>query len=115
MFLLAGAALESSERALFAAGFETVVLRAGSLNQESSFEVLDLLYSAGFVILADGNGLGADIKRGAQLGQHERAVFDLSRGTEQASSSELVSRVLTHAHSLRIISSSEKGESHADG
>jgi sulfate adenylyltransferase subunit 1 len=115
MFLLAVAALESAERALFAAGFETVILRAGSLNRESFFEAFELLYSAGFVILADGNRLGADIKRGAQQRQHERTVFDLSGDTEEASSSELVLRVLTHAHSLRIVSSTEKGESNADG
>jgi sulfate adenylyltransferase subunit 1 len=110
IFLLAGTALESAERALFAAGFETVVLRASSLKRESFFEVFDLLYSAGFVILADADGLDANIKQGMQQGKRERTVFDLSGDTEATSNSEVVSRVLTHAHSLRIVSSTEKGE-----
>jgi hypothetical protein len=109
MFLLAGAALESAERALFAAGFETVILRADSLNRESFIEVFELLYSAGFVILADAAGLDADTKHKVQLGDAERRVFDLSGDKEEASGSELVSRVLTHAHSLRSVSSTEKG------
>ena len=38
-FLLSGAAVESAERALFADGFETIVLRADSLNRESLLKV----------------------------------------------------------------------------
>jgi sulfate adenylyltransferase subunit 1 len=110
IFLLASAALESVERALFAAGFETVVVRSGSMKRDSFFDVLDLLNSAGFVILADADGLAADIRHVLQQGKGQRTVFDLSGNTPETSSGDPVSRVLTHAHALRIFSSTEKGK-----
>ncbi|HEX4379559.1 MAG TPA: sulfate adenylyltransferase subunit CysN [Candidatus Acidoferrum sp.] len=108
-FLLAGVTLESVERALFEASFETVVLRADSLHHDSFFKVFDLLYSAGFVILVDARGLEADVLNGVKQGSGERIVFDLSSDAEKFSNVELISKVLTHARSLRLGSSPEKG------
>jgi sulfate adenylyltransferase subunit 1 len=112
IFLLAGAALEPTERALFAADFETVVLRASSLQRESLSEIFDLLYSAGFVILADADadGMDAGMKRVTQQRDVKWTVFDLSDDARGKSTSDLVSKVVTHAQSLRLPSSAEKGE-----
>lgn len=109
-FLLRGAALQSAERALFAAGFETVLIRANSLKPESFVEVIDLLSSAGFVILVDADGLDNDIRRGMEQGSRDRTIFDLSGDRAETSSGELVSKVVTLAQSLRIVSLAEKGE-----
>ncbi len=109
-FLLPGAAIESVERALFAAGFETIVLSTDSVGREASLKVFDLLYVAGFVILADADALDAEV-RSAFLQKHaDRTVFDVSSGAEEGSGNELVLRVLTNAHSLRLGTRAEKGE-----
>ena len=110
LFLLPGLALESAERALFTAGFETIFLRADSVTRESLSQVFDLLYSAGFVILIDAEALDAELKQEVQETYKDRSVFDLSGDEGQASSDEVVSRILTRAHSLRLGPATEKGE-----
>jgi sulfate adenylyltransferase subunit 1 len=108
-FLLGSALLESAERALFAAGFETIVLRASSLDRESFFRVFDLLHAAGFVVLINADELDDEIRH--EVEEHgERIVFDLSGNAERASGSELISKVLTRAHSLRLGAATEKGD-----
>ena len=109
-FLVLSGAIPSVERALFAAGFETIVLRGDSHGHEDIFKAFDLLYSAGFVILADAETLDADVKRALQQTSAERSVFDVSEGAQEISGSELVSRVLTFAQSLRLGTRTEKGE-----
>jgi hypothetical protein len=102
--------IESAERALFAAGFETIVLRADSLNRDSLPKVIDLLYSAGFVILAD-SGISDDELSGDFEGAHnDRTMFDLSEDLDRLSSDELISKILTQAQSLRLGSATEKHE-----
>jgi sulfate adenylyltransferase large subunit len=108
-FLLRDAEIEAVERALFAAGFETIVLRSDLLGRESFFNVLDLLHSAGFVTLAGGEELDADVKRELQKGSRERTVFDLSNDAQAIPSGELLSKVLTHAETLRLGARAEKG------
>jgi hypothetical protein len=71
--------------------------------------VLDLLHSAGFVILAGGEELDADVKRELQKGSRERTVFDLSNDAQAIPSGELLSKVLTHAETLRLGARAEKG------
>ncbi len=110
MFLLPGAAIEAAERALFAEGFETIVLRGDSLRQGHFFYVFDLLYSAGFVILAGAEALDAEVRRELQQERAERTVFDVSSGADEVSSNELISRVLINARSLRLGTHAEKGE-----
>jgi sulfate adenylyltransferase large subunit len=112
-FLLAGAALESAERALFEAGFETIVLRANALDHNSLLHVTDLLHTAGFVIVANAHDLGDAAVNGIKQGNGERTVFDLSSDAEEISVGELVSKVLTLAQSLRLAPSTKKGESDA--
>jgi sulfate adenylyltransferase subunit 1 len=107
--LIPGAEIEAVERALFAAGFETIVLRGDSLGRESYFKVFDILHAAGFVILAGAEELDADVKRELQEGRRERTVFDLSNNAQAIPSGELVSRVLTHAQTLRLGSRVERG------
>ncbi len=91
-------------------GFETIVLRADSLGREAFFKALDLLYSAGFVILAATDALDADVRRELQHLHTERTVFDVASGTEKISDSELISRVLNYASSLRLGAHSENAE-----
>jgi len=108
-FLLRNDLLESAERALFAAGFETIVLRSDALKRESFSHVFDLLHSAGFVVLIDVEDLNIAIQQ--KVEQHgERIVFDLSGNTEQASGGELISKVLAHAESLRLPEATERGD-----
>jgi hypothetical protein len=108
-FLLRRDVLESAERALFAAGFETIVLRASSLDRESFFKVFDLLHSAGFAVLIDADELDGEIRH--EVEEHgERIVFDLSGNAEHASGSELISKVLIRAQSLRLGAATEKGD-----
>jgi hypothetical protein len=108
-FLVPRTEIDAVERALFAAGFETIVLRGDSLGRESFFNVLDLLHAAGFVILASAEELDADVKRELQEGRRERTVFDLSNDAQAIPSGELVSRVLNHAETLRLGARAEKG------
>ena len=110
MFLLPGAEIDVAERALFAEGFETIVLRENSLRHEQFFNVLDLLYSAGFVILTAAETLDSDVRRELRQRYAEREVFDVAGGAENTSSAELISRVLTNAHSLRLRTHAGKGE-----
>ncbi|MBV8514969.1 MAG: hypothetical protein JO260_06685, partial [Acidobacteria bacterium] len=108
-FLLTGDVLDSAERSLFAAGFETIVLRANLLDRESFHKVFDLLYSAGFVVLIAADELNAEILD--ELEEYgDRIVFDLTSNYEQASGGELISRILNRAHSLRLGAAGEKGE-----
>jgi sulfate adenylyltransferase large subunit len=108
-FLVPGVEIEAVERALFAAGFETIVLRGDSLGRESFFKVFDLLDAAGLVILAGAEELDADVRRELQRGHTERTVFDLSDDAGGISSGELISKVLTHAETLRLGARAEKG------
>ncbi|HEY4907223.1 MAG TPA: sulfate adenylyltransferase subunit CysN [Candidatus Acidoferrum sp.] len=110
LFLLPGAEIEAAERALFAAGFETIVLRGDLLRREHFFQVFELLYSAGFVVLAAADAMDTKIRREIQQERAERTVFDVSSGADELSSSELNLRVLTNARSLRLGTHAEKGE-----
>jgi sulfate adenylyltransferase subunit 1 len=110
VFLIPGAAVESAERALFAAGFETVVLRAASLKRESLRNVYDLLYSAGLLVLIDADALGHDVKHLIEQESLERSIFDLSGNATQLSVGEFIPKILAHAQSLRLVSATEKGE-----
>jgi sulfate adenylyltransferase subunit 1 len=108
--LLAGTAIETVERALFVGGFETIALRASSLNRESFRSVFDLLNSAGFLILIDADGLDLEIRRMVEQEHSERSILDLSGSSDQVPSSKLISGILAYAQSLRLASATEKGE-----
>jgi sulfate adenylyltransferase subunit 1 len=108
--LLSGKAVEAAERALFADGFETIVLRGDSLLRESLSNAIDLLHSAGFVILVDAGALDAKLKQQLEDAHKERTLFDLSSDAERLSGDELISKILTQAHSLRLRSVTERGE-----
>jgi hypothetical protein len=108
-FLVPVVEIVAVERALFAAGFETIVLPVDSLARESFVKTLDLLHSAGFVILVGAEELDANVKRELQEGSRERTVFDLSNDTQAIPSGELVAKVLTHAKTLRLGARAEKG------
>jgi bifunctional enzyme CysN/CysC/sulfate adenylyltransferase subunit 1 len=109
-FLVPDGAIAFVERALFAAGFETIVLRGELLGREVFSKAFDLLYSGGFVILASAEGLDADAKRELKEMRGGRTVFDVSGSAENISSGEFTSRVLTYAQSLRLGVGAEKGE-----
>jgi sulfate adenylyltransferase subunit 1 len=109
-FLLPDAAVASVERALLSAGFETILLRGDALLRESFFKVFDLLYSAGFVILASTDALDADVMQELQQSSTKRTVIDVSGDPKEISSTELITRVLTHAETLRLGTRREKGE-----
>ena len=108
--LLAGTAVEAVERALFVGGFETIALRASSLNRESFRSVFDLLYSAGFLILIDADGLDLEIRRMVEQEHSERSILDLSGSSDQVPGGKLISGILAYAQSLRLASATEKGE-----
>ena len=86
------------------------MLRGELLGREVFSKAFDLLYSAGFVILASAEGLNADAKRELEEARAERTVFDVSEGPKEISNGELTSRVLTYARSLRLGVRAEKGE-----
>jgi sulfate adenylyltransferase subunit 1 len=109
-FLLPDAAVESVERALFAAGFETIALRGDLLGRESFFKVFHLLYSAGFVILASDEVLDAEAKQELHAGRSKQTVFDISAGLKEISNGELIAMVLNYADSLRLGTARENGE-----
>ena len=109
-FLLSSSVIESAERALFAAGFETIVLRADSLNRDSLPKVIDLLHSAGFVILADSGISDGELSGDFEGAHNDRTMFDLSEDLDRLSSDDLISKILTQAQSLRLGSATEKGE-----
>jgi sulfate adenylyltransferase large subunit len=109
-FLLPKSVLDSAERALFSAGFETTVLPGALLNRESSLDVVDLLHSAGFVILVDTDNLDAKFKHEIAKGNRVYAAFDLSTDGEHFSDKQLISKILHYAESLRLGSAAEKGE-----
>jgi hypothetical protein len=108
--LLASTAVEAAERALFVGGFETIALRASSLNRESFRSVFDLLYSAGFLILIDADGLDLEIRRMVEQEHSERSILDLSGSSDQVPGGKLISGILAYAQSLRLASATEKGE-----
>jgi hypothetical protein len=72
--------------------------------------VFDLLYSAGFVILAGAETLDAEVMVKLQQERADRTVFDVSSIADEVASKELISRVLTNARSLRLGAHAEKGE-----
>jgi hypothetical protein len=109
LFLIPGAAIDVVERALFAAGFETIALRGDSLGREHFAHLFELLYSAGFVILVAAEVLDAEVSRELRQEHAERTVFDVSSGADEISGNELISRVLPRARSLRLGTHVEKG------
>lgn len=109
-FLLSSAVVELVERALFADGFETIVLRPDSLNRESFLKVVELLHSAGLVILVAASVPDAGLRREVEEKHNERALFDLSDDLEQLSNDELISKIVRQAHSLRLRPATERGE-----
>jgi sulfate adenylyltransferase large subunit len=106
-FLLSSDVVDSAERALFAAGFETIVLRGNLMNRESFSKVIALLHSAGLLLLVDAGVLDTASKTDIEGAQRAHTLFDLSVAVEELSSDELISRILTHAHSLRLGSATE--------
>ena len=108
-FLVPDGAITFAERALFEAGFEVIVLRKDLLGREAFSKAFDLLYSAGFVILASAEGLDADAKRQLEGVNADRTVFDVSDAAGEISNRELVSRVLTFADTLRLGVRAERG------
>jgi hypothetical protein len=108
--VLSSSVIDSAERALFADGFETIVLRGDSLHRGSLSNTLELLHSAGFLVLVDANALDARFKQQFEDAHKEQPLFDLSGDVEQLSNSELISKILTQAHSLRLRSAAERGE-----
>jgi bifunctional enzyme CysN/CysC len=108
--LVSGSVIDAAERALFADGFETIVLRGDSLLRESLSNVIELLHSAGFIILVDTGALDAKLKQQLKETHRERPLFDLFGDAEQISNNELISRMLARAASLRLRSGTERGE-----
>ena len=108
--LVSGSVIDAAERALFADGFETIVLRGDSLLRESLSNVIELLHSAGFIILVDTSALDAKLKQQLKETHRERPLFDLFGDAEQISNNELISRMLARAASLRLRSGTERGE-----
>jgi sulfate adenylyltransferase subunit 1 len=108
--LLSGSVIDIAERALFAAGFETIVLHGDSLRRESLSEVLELLHSAGLVVLVAADALETDLRHGIENAHKEQSLFDLYTDAERLSRNELISKILTRTHSLRLRSATEKGE-----
>ena len=108
--LLSGSVIEAAERALFADGFETIVLRGDALLRESASKTIELLHSAGFVILVDTGVLDAKLKQQLEEAHKERPLFDLSNDAERTSNDELISKTLAWAHPLRLRPRTERGE-----
>jgi sulfate adenylyltransferase subunit 1 len=109
-FLLSSAVLDAAERALFALGFETVVLRADSLGSESITKVVQIFESAGLVVLVDGAALAAKLKQELEDTYKDRPLFDLTGDTEQLSTDRVIQKILSQAHSLRIRPATKGGE-----
>jgi hypothetical protein len=85
-------------------------LRPDSLNRESFWKVVELLHSAGLVILVAAGIPDAELMREVEEKHKDKALFDLSDELEQLSSDGLISKILGQARSLRLRPATEKGE-----
>jgi bifunctional enzyme CysN/CysC/sulfate adenylyltransferase subunit 1 len=108
--LLSSSVVDSAERALFAEGFETIVLRGDLLHRGSLSNALALLQSAGLLVLVDADELDSRFRRQFEDAHGEHPLFDFSGDVERLSNGELISKILTQAKSLRLRSATERSE-----
>jgi sulfate adenylyltransferase subunit 1 len=109
-FLLPLSIANTTERALFDAGFETIVVDAQRTPPSSISVVLDRLWSVGFVILFAGGRVEAETRRVIEALAVD-SFFDYSALPLGQSEEDFVAQIVARAESLWITSSRSKGRS----
>jgi len=103
---------ELLESALFAAGFEVLLLNAKQLHPSASLSFLSALWSAGFVVVYSGEAPSPQERAALQALAKDR-FFDLSPLQDRATNDEILRRALRLVESLRIDPDSQaQGASH---
>jgi sulfate adenylyltransferase large subunit len=101
-FLSAREGLTSAaERALFEAGFETVVFRPDSVASSAIPALVSAMWSHGVLILLVGDDISPDIRSSVEFIGAD-SVFDLSASNSQLGLNDLLAEIVAHAESLRI-------------
>jgi sulfate adenylyltransferase subunit 1 len=90
-----------AERALFDAGFETIVVDAQRTPLSSISAALDRLWSAGFVVLFAGDRVPAETRRAIEALAGD-SFFDYSARSLKQSPEDLVAQIVAGAESLWI-------------
>lgn len=110
VFSLPASIANAVERALFDAGFETIVVEAQRTPPSSIPVALDRLWSVGFVVLFAGDRVPAETQRAIEALAGD-SFFDYSALPSQQSEEALVTQIVARAESLWIASSRSKGRS----
>jgi hypothetical protein len=111
IFLLpeSGLLAQSTERALFNVGFETVLLRANELRSSSLTTLVQALWSLGSVILVVVDGDSSQIRIAMESFKSE-SFFDYSAASKDSESSDLVTEIVLSAETLRLESTPRNAE-----
>ena len=108
-FLLPAHIADTAERALFDAGFETIVVGAPQTTSSSIAGILDRLWSAGFVILFAGDRVPAETRRLIEALADDSFVDCSALPLEQSRSQDnLIAQIVARAESLWIAPSRSK-------
>jgi sulfate adenylyltransferase subunit 1 len=107
VFSLPARIADTAERALFDAGFETIVVGALQTASSSIAVVLDRLWSAGFVILCAGDRVPAETRRLIEALAGDSFV-DYSALPLGQSQDDLIAQIVARAESLWITPSRSK-------
>jgi sulfate adenylyltransferase large subunit len=97
---------ESADRALFESGFETIRLHGDSFSTQSLAALLNLLWSAGLVVLLVLGKTAKESQRALEALAGD-SIFDLSNQQLPLDRKQLIAKILFHAESLRVRFSSE--------
>jgi sulfate adenylyltransferase large subunit len=92
---------ESAERALFERGFETIVLREGDSSRPPLPALLNLLWSAGLVVLFVSDETSNETRQILELFDAD-SLFDLSCRESRLSREEVLAQILSYADLLRV-------------
>jgi sulfate adenylyltransferase subunit 1 len=109
-FLLPMEIANIAERALFDAGFETIVVDAQRTPLSSISAALDRLWSAGFVVLFAGDRVPAETQRAIEALAGD-SFFDYWARSLKQSQEDLVAQIVVRAESLWIAPSRSKRRS----
>jgi sulfate adenylyltransferase subunit 1 len=101
IFLIPEFVADLADRALFARGFETIVLREIDLSYDSLEFLLSRLRSAGFVVLVSAAKVSLEARRKLETVAGD-SLLDCARGERSASRDELLATILSRAESLRV-------------
>ncbi|MGA2420456.1 MAG: hypothetical protein ABSG69_10250, partial [Candidatus Acidiferrum sp.] len=101
ILLIPASVADLAERALFARGFETIVLGEADLSAEPLDFLLSRLWSAAFVVLVSAGEISFEARRKLETVAGD-SLLDCASGALRANRDELLAQILSHAESLRV-------------